>query len=191
MRHLLLASIITLALAGCALETPAPSTGRLPADTFATSIIGEDPAIAATNAATYAFAHPEAMIGHPARMAIAIASLDAMAGQFATGARWAGMNTLAKQEMLQARARVRRILGIAPGTASQTVIDALVGAAQQLRRNNRPGALTALASPGFTRPPTDTLALLGHFPAVPLANHATSFASQYLYPGGGTFQNFK
>ncbi|MDD2875694.1 MAG: hypothetical protein PHT60_00535 [Acidiphilium sp.] len=184
MHRSMIIPFMTLALAGCALETPAPSIGYLPFSTFSHSIVGEDPAFEATNAATYAFAHPAAIQGHPARMAVAIASLDAMAGQFATGARWVGMNTLAKQAMLQARAQVRSILGIAPGTPSQTVVDALIGAARQLRRGNRPGAVLALSSPGFTMPPAQALALLAHFPAVPLANHATMFASQYLLPGG-------
>ncbi len=191
MRGLVMMSICLLGLAGCALETPPPSTGYLPLDSFNQSILGEDPAIAATNAATDAFAHPAAMRGHPARMAMAIASLDAMAGQFASGARWVSMNTLAKQEMLQARSRVRRIIGVAPGTPSQTMVDAMVGAARQLRRGNRNGALAALASPGFTRKPEATLALLANFPPVPLANHATMFASQYLYPGGGIFPAFR
>ncbi|MGC9271195.1 hypothetical protein [Acidiphilium sp.] len=175
---------LSLMLAGCALERPAPSVGYLPADSFGGAIIGEDPAIAATNAATYAFAHPGAMRGHPAKMALAIAALDAMAGQFATGGRWIGMNPLAKQEMLRARSRVRRILAIAPGTPSQTVVDAMVGAARQLRRGNRAGALEALASAGSARPPAAILALLADFPPVPLANRATRFASPYLYPGG-------
>lgn len=189
MRRLFIVALPLLALAGCAL-TPAPSTGYLPADTFGNRIIGEDPAIAATDAATYAFAHPGAMRGRPAKMALAVASLDAMAGQFATGGRWLGMNSLAQQQMLAARSRVRRILGIVPGTPSQTVIDAMVGAAHQLRRGNRPGALDALASPGFSLPPTQTLAILTDFPPVSLANHATMFASQYLYPGGGGLSPF-
>lgn len=191
MRRLLLLMVLPLGLAGCALETPVPTTGYLPFSTFSHSIVGEDPSIEAINAATYAFAHPAAMQGHPARMAIAIASLDAMAGQFATGARWVGMNALAKQEMLQARSKVRRIMGIAPGTPSQVVVDALVGAARQIRRDNRAGAIEALRSPGFTQAPAATLRLLARFPAVPLANHATSFASQYVYPGGGMFPGFR
>ncbi|MCF3947915.1 hypothetical protein AiwAL_17155 [Acidiphilium sp. AL] len=190
MRRLMIVPLLSLALAGCGLETPSPSTGYLPADTFGNRIIGEDPAIAATDAATDAFAHPGAMQGRPAKMALAVASLDAMAGQFATGGRWLGMNSLAKQQMLAARGRVRRILGIAPGTPSQTVIDAMVGAAHQLRHGNRPGALEALASPGFTFPPAHTLAVLAHFPPVPLANQATMFASRYLFPGGSGLPPF-
>lgn len=191
MRGLILLLLVMVALGGCALEPQLPATGYLPFSTFRNSIVGEDPAIEAMNAATYAFAHPAAMQGHPARMAIAIASLDAMAGQFATGARWVGMNSLARQQMLQARSAVRRIMGIAPGTSSQIVVDALVGAARQIRRGNIAGANLALSSPGFTASPAASLQLLAHFPAVPIANHATNFASQYLYPDGGAFNGFR
>jgi hypothetical protein len=185
-------AVMLAGLTGCALETPLPSTGYLPPDSFSQTRVGEDPAIAATNAATDAFAHPGAMRGHPAQMALAIAALDAMAGQFTSGARWAGMNSLAKQEMILARQRVRRLLGVAPGTSSQMVVNALVGASQQLQRGNRAGVLEALGSPGFTQPPEATLVLLADFPPVPLANHATMFASQYLYPGGsGVFPAFR
>lgn len=190
MRRLMIVSLLALGLSGCGLATPPPSTGFLPTDTFAGHVIGEDPAFAAMSAATGAFANPASMQGRPAKMAIAIASLDAMAGQFATGGRWLGMNPLAKRQMLAARSRVRRILGIAPGTPSQTVIDALVGAAQQLRRGNRPGVMEALSSPGFTLPPAQTLAILTDFPPVPLANQATMFASQYLLPGGNPLRPF-
>lgn len=175
---------LCLSVAGCALESPIPSTGYLPKDTFE-NVIGQDPAITATQTATFAFAHPAAMQGRPAEMALAVASLDAMAGQFSTVGRWSSMSPLAQMEMLQARTQVRAILGIAPDVPSQTVIDALVGAAHALDRGNRAGAERALTEPGFSMPPQRMLALLGHFPAVPIANQATMLASRYLYPGGG------
>jgi hypothetical protein len=179
---------LCLALAGCALESPIPSTGYLPQDAFGNAAIGQDPAITATQTATFAFAHPAAMQGEPARMALAIASLDAMAGQFSTVGRWSGMNGLAQLEMLEARKRVREILGISPDLPSQTVIDALVAASHALDRDDRPAAERALTGPGFAMLADRMLALLTHFPAVPIANRATQLASQYLHPqGGGPF----
>ena len=175
---------VALGLSGCALEAPGPSVGYMPTNSFSQSAIGEDPAIAAIDDATSAFAHPRAMQGHPARMALAVASLDAMAGQFATGGRWLSMNSLAKQQMLEARSAVRRQLGIVPGAPSQSVVDDLVGASQALQRGDQAGAVQALTSPDFTLGPQRTLALLAHFPAMPIANHATMFASRYLFPGG-------
>nr|WP_249675424.1 hypothetical protein [Acidocella sp. C78] len=103
--------VIGLFLAGCAMVTPPPSTGYLPANAFDGRVIGEDPAIAATNEARWAFSHPAAMRGRPAEMALAAASLDAMAGQFSTVGRWLGMNSLTKLEMLRARKVVRAELG--------------------------------------------------------------------------------
>lgn len=184
-RLALFVPLLALGLGGCGLETPSPSTGFLPANAFAGSVIGEDPAIAATNEATYAFAHIGAMQGKPAEMALAVASLDAMAGQFATGGRWLGMNDLAKLDMLRARSQVRRVLGIAPGTSSQIVIDAMVTVSHALKRGDRAAARAALRAPGFTFKPRHTLHSLAHFPRVPSANYATAFASRYLYPGGG------
>ncbi|HET9148714.1 MAG TPA: hypothetical protein VFN77_11725 [Acetobacteraceae bacterium] len=175
-------------LAGCALETPSPSTGYLPASAFGGAVIGEDPSMAAANDAAWVFAHPGRMQGQPAQMAMGIASLDAMAGQFSTSPRWERMDALVKLQMLRARSRVRRILGVRPGAPSQAVIDALVAAARALHRGDERAALTALSAPVFIHPPRRSLALLAHFPYVPLANHATAFASQYLYPGGGVDQ---
>ncbi|HET8997519.1 MAG TPA: hypothetical protein VFN42_12700, partial [Acetobacteraceae bacterium] len=143
------------------------------------------PAIAAMHEATYAFAHPAAMQGQPAEMALAVACLDAMAGQFSTVGRWLDMSRLAQLEMLEARAHVRAMLGIAPEVPSQAVIDALVAASHALDRGNRAAAERSLTGPGFSMAPTQMLALLAHFPPVPVANRATMRASRYLYPGGG------
>lgn len=188
MRRLLILPLLSLGLAGCALETPPPSTGYLPPGAFGNAIINEDPAIAAANDATWVFAHPAGVQGNPAEMALAAASLDAMAGQFSTSPRWERMDTLVKLQMLQARSKVRRILGVRVGAPSQAVIDVLVAASQALHRGDEQAALSALSAPVFTFPPSRTLAILTHFPYVPLANHATAFASQYLYPGGGIDQ---
>lgn len=179
------------ALAGCAAvqgfnsNLPPRDIGVLPADAFGDAVVGEDPAIAAMNAATYAFAQPAAMQGQPAEMALAVASLEAMAGQFATNGRWSGIDTLAKLQMLGARAKVRAVLGVAADANCQDVIDGLVGAAQAIKRGDAAGAWQAVAGQEFTKGAQATLALLAHFPAVPAANVATMNASRYLYPMGG------
>ncbi|MFT2094601.1 hypothetical protein ACMS1Z_07910 [Acidiphilium multivorum] len=184
-RSSLFIGLVSLGLSGCALETPPPSTGYLPANAFDGRVIGEDPAIAATNEARWSFTHPKAMQGRPAEMALAVASLDAMAGQFATGGRWVSMNSLAKLQMLRARRAVRAVLGIRPGTPSQTVINSMVTISLALRHGNRPAALAAAKGAEFTLPPPRTLSILAHFPPVPIAAEATIFASRYLFPGGG------
>ena len=190
--NLLAANLLAacLGLAACALETPPPSTGYLPPDAFGDTVIGEDPAIAATNEATNAFARPASLQGHPAEAALAIACLDAMAGQFSTSGRWLAMDISAKQQMLEARDQVRAVLGVPTAADSQSVIDQLITASHALSRGDQPAALAALSGPDFTKPPAATLLVLTHFPRVPVANVATINASQYLFPqdGGGFAQ---
>ena len=185
-RSTIFITLISLGLAGCALEAPPPSTGYLPANAFDGRVIGEDPAIAATNEAQWSFTHPAAMQGRPAEMALAVASLDAMAGQFATGGRWISMNGLAKLQMLRARQAVRAVLGIRPNAPSQTVINSMVTISLALRHGDRPAALAAAKGAEFTLPPPRTLSILAHFPPVTIAAEATTFASRYLFPGGGS-----
>lgn len=186
----LVLSLLLAGLAGCALEAPLPSTGYLPANAFAGHVIGEDPAMAAMSEATWDFAHPRAMQGRPSEMALAVASLDALAGQFSTGGRWIGMNWLAKQQMLQAREAVRAVLGIKPGTPSQTVIDSMVTISHALQHGDRKAALAAAGAPEFTFSPTRVLDILAHFPPVPIANQATMAANRDFFPGGSGMPPF-
>jgi hypothetical protein len=175
------ASILCVALASCTAPPPA-DTGYLPAGAIPTN---EDISVAATSAAANAFAYPGAMHGHPAREAIAIASLDAMAGQFSTSGRWLYMDDAVKLEMLQARAQVRAILGVPAATQSQSLIDHLVQAAQALDAGDSQAARSALSGPDFSYPPDRTLALLADFPRVQMANTATINADAALFPQGG------
>jgi hypothetical protein len=182
-------SVLALCLAGCALETPPPSTGFMPRDAFGNQVIGQDLAMATFNEAFFAFSHWKMMQGRPADMAMAVASLDAMAGQFSTGGRWWAFDQIAKMQMLQARTRVRAILGISETAPSQEVIDQLVAASHALDAGDEAAALAALSGRVFTMPATQTLALLTHFPYVPIANYATITASNDLYPSGGGGNN--
>jgi hypothetical protein len=183
--RLLGVTFLTLCLSGCALETPPPSTGFVPPDAFGYSAFGQDPTIATFNEALFAFTHTDMMQNRPAQMALSVASLDAMAGQFSTGGRWMAFDQIAKMQMLQARERVRAILGISETAPSQAVIDQLVTASNALDADNQAAALAALSGGVFTGPATQTLALLTHFPYVPIANHAVMTANQDLYPSGG------
>jgi hypothetical protein len=185
--RLLGVTFLTLCLAGCALEAPPPSTGFLPQDAFGNSVVGQDPAIATFNEALYAFSHPKIMQNRPAEMALAVASLDAMAGQFSTGGRWMAFDSLAKMQMLRARTRVRAILGIPETAPSQAVIDQLVRASKALDAGDQAAAMAALSGGVFTRPAAQTLALLTHFPDVPVADHATMNANRALSGPGGLY----
>jgi|GEM_PF-1868148 len=182
MRRVMAPFLLCVALAGCGQRAPAPSVGYLPADAFGNAVVGQDPATTAVDTAMIAFAYPGTMQGHPARMALAIASLDAMAGQFSAGGRWMSMDWVAQQEMLEARDRVRAILGIPQGAPSQDVIDHLVAASHALDQGDQAGALAALSGPVFTKSPEETLAILAHFPRVPVANRATMDAVRDFFP---------
>jgi len=153
---------LAICLGGCAHETPPPSTGFLPPDAFGYALYGEDPAMA-----TFGLA------------------LDAMAGQFSTNGRWMAMDPIAKMRMLQARDRVREILGIPETAPSQAVINQLVTASKALNAGDQPAAMAALTGGVFTRPAAQNLALLTHFPYVPIADQATMNANQDLLPMGG------
>jgi hypothetical protein len=179
-------TFLTLCLSGCALEGPPPSTGFMPLGAFGQSVIGQDPTIATFNEALFAFTHTKMMQNRPAEMALAVASLDAMAGQFSTGGRWMTFDPIAKIQMLQARTRVRAILGISETAPSQVVIDQLVTVSHALDAGDQAAALAALSGGVFTQPAAQTLALLTHFPYVPIADHAVMTANADLFPGGGS-----
>jgi hypothetical protein len=171
-------------LSGCAASSfSAP--GYLPSDVFGDSIQGEDPMVAATQDALVAFAYPARMQGNPAGMALAIASLDALAGQFSASGVY--MDSNAALQLQSARSRVRQILGVPDSAQSQSLIDHLVAAAHALQNGDQPAALVALSGPDFTFGPAKTLAVLGHFPYVADADSALVAASDAEFPqdGGG------
>ncbi len=184
MIRLPLSMALVISLAGCA-TPPQPAPGYLPADTFGDTVQGQDPTAAATGAAEEVFAHPAQVQGNPAAVAIAVASVDALAGQFAASGRF--ITTDATQQLENARDRLRQILGISETAPSQSVIDPLVAAAHALQRGDRSAALADLAGSVFTRPPAQTLAILSKFPYVPAADAAIEAASAAEYPqdGGG------
>jgi hypothetical protein len=182
MKQSLTAPLVCLVLAGCLHVAPVPSTGYLPEDAFSTIAAGQDPSLAAVQEAMIAFAYPERMRGRPAEMALAIASLDAMAGQFSTSGRWAGMAWIPAQEMLDARTEVRGILGIPENAPSQSVIDQLMAASRALNNGDEEAALAALSGPDFTKTPEQTLAILANFPKAPIAHAATMEANENFFP---------
>lgn len=182
----LLPAAICLSLAACA-TAPAISAGYLPADAFGNTVQGEDITVAATNDALYAFAHPAQLNGRPADMALAVASLDALAGQFANNGRWAGSGGTAAMQLVDARMQVRELLGVPETTQSQSLIDHLVAASHDLDNGNTQAASAALSGPDFAKPSAEILAVLGHFPYIATADSALVAASAAEFPqdGGG------
>lgn len=83
------------------------------------------------------------------------------------------IHAFSAMEMLQARERVRSVLGIAPTAPSQLVINHLLSMAQALEDGDQTAALQALSAPEFTKSPEQTMAILSNFPFLRVANNAT------------------
>jgi hypothetical protein len=95
------------------------------------------------------------------------------------------MDPIAKMQMLQARDRVRAILGIPQTAPSQAVINQLVAVYGALDAGDQAAAMATLSGGVFTRPATQNLALLTHFPYVPIVDQAMMNANGDLLPMGG------
>jgi len=171
-----------LALAGCAAETPLPSTSRLPPLAMGSN---GDQDIAAINLSSWAFGLPSRTANDPVAGARAAAAVEYLAGELERSPRWDYVSPLTKMQMLSARAEVRRTLGVAPNAPSQPVVDGLIGTANAMAARDPAAAAQALSGPVFTRPPPQTLQVLSHLPYLQMANIATQHASQQAYPEDG------
>jgi hypothetical protein len=169
-----------LLLASCAFATPPPDTAQLPFAAFGTM----DNDVAAANQASWAFAGPARTRGDPVDAARACAAIDFLAGELSSNPRWLSVSPLTKQQMLQARTDVRRVLGIEPGVRSQIVVNALMGFAAASQAGNEPAALQMLAAPGFSLTPPQMVQVLTNLPYVQSANVASIDAAQQMLPGG-------
>ena len=72
----------------------------------------------------------------------------------------------------------------ARGDGAQIVVDALLQFAGAWQAGNQSAALAALAAPGFTLPPQQTLQVLSNLPTVRSANIASTDAVREMQPGG-------
>jgi hypothetical protein len=169
-----------LLLASCALATPPPDTAQLPFAAFGTM----DNDVAAANQSSWAFAAPGRTRNDPVDAARACAAIDYLAGELSSNPRWLQVSPLTKQQMLQARGDVRRVLGIDPTVRSQIVVDALMRFAAAWQAGDQQAALQALAAPGFTLPPPQQVQALSNLPYVPSANTASMDAAREMLPGG-------
>jgi hypothetical protein len=140
--------------------------------------------VAAANQAAWAFAAPERTRGNPVDAARACAAIDFLAGELSSNPRWLSISPLTKQQMLQARLDVRRVLGIEPSVRSQVVVNALMGFAAAWQAGDQPAALQMLSAPGFSLPPPQMVQVLANLPYVQSANVASLNAAQQMLPGG-------
>lgn len=175
----LVTALIVLTVSACTPQ-PAPDTASVPFGAFGTL----DNDVAAANLAAWAFASPGRTANDPVDAARAAAAVEYLAGELASNPRWISISPLTKQEMAQARLDVRRTLGIAPNAPSQVVVNALLRFAAEWQAGNQAGAMQALAAPGFTLPPDQTLRVLSNMPYIQSANVASIDAAREMLPGG-------
>jgi hypothetical protein len=177
-RHV--AILVCLTLAACAGVTPPPDTAQVLPGAF--GLFDND--VAAANLASAAFASPARTRNNPVDAARACAAVDFLAGELSSNPRWVTLSPLTKQEMLQARGDVRVVLRVVPNAPSQIVVNALLQFAAAWQAGDRSAAMQALAAPGFTQPPQQTLQILSNLPAIQSANVATIDAANQMLPGG-------
>ena len=173
------AAFLCLAVAACSVRPP-PDTAVLPFAAFGTM----DNDVAAANQAAWAFAASERTANNPVDAARAAAAIDFLAGELASNPRWLMVSPLTKQEMMRARIDVRQVLGIVPNAPSQVVVTALLRFASEWQGGNQTVAMQALAAPGFTLPPEQTLRVLSNMPYVRSANLAGIDAANQMLAGG-------
>lgn len=85
-----------------------------------------------------------------------------------------------RQQMLIARAEIRKAVGIAPAASSQLVVNRMAQAYAALKDGNQAGAHAALDSPVFTQGADGTLNVLANLPYIRDANTATSMATNEI-----------
>ncbi|MCK8786663.1 hypothetical protein M0638_20000 [Roseomonas sp. NAR14] len=177
MRRLLPALLAcTLPLVACALP-PAPPTAALPPD--AVSGAGDPTRMAILNTA-YAFGTPAVLSGQPGEAARAVAQVEYLAGELASGPRWIRFRGIVAPQMQGAQAELRQVLGVAPGAPPQAVVDSLYAASRALRAGDRAGAEQALRPDLFPAGGAATLARLSALPPLPRTRAATVLAQEEL-----------
>lgn len=160
------------AAAGC--TQPGPQAGQgwtsLPSD----AVIGiGDPTRAAIINAAYVFGTPSSVAGRPADAARAVAQLEYLATEIATGPRWREFDPTVALALYQGRQEARATLGIAPQAPPQAVIDALFAASRALRAGDA-AAVQRILSPPLFPDGAQTLQRLASLPLLPTASQATS-----------------
>jgi hypothetical protein len=190
-KHSVVVTLVALAaLAGCALppSPPPPSLGFMPGDAYGTAVIGQDQAMSALGDAEQSFNHPAAIRGDTAQGALAVASLDAIAGQVNRIPTYQHIDPLVRQDLLDSRIKIRALAGIDPNAPSQLVIDDLVAYATALRSGDTVRANALINAAPFT--PGRTQAFLGNLPYLPEVARATLQTSTQFLPGGGGAPHF-
>ena len=181
MRSSIQCALLCLSIAACTTPAPEQRAAQLPAGLYG---IFEDNDIGAINLSSWAFAVARRTADDPLDAVKAVIAVEYLADQLNVSPRWIMMSPFAKQEMRQARADVRRVLGIAPDAPSQDVVNALLRVAASLQAGNHDDALRVLNPPLFSLPAAQTLQMLTNMPFIRSANIATMDAAAQTSPNG-------
>lgn len=160
--------LAVLAATACGTQTNY-DVAIMPRTASGTPVMSDQGAIGLSS---YALGNRSSIENHPAEAARAVASIDYLAGALYENPHWDGIPATHKINMLQGRQEVRRVLGIAPGTPSQVVVNSLIAAAQAFDAHDPAAQRAALPSSVFTLGPDQTIALLTNLPELPAANVA-------------------
>jgi hypothetical protein len=179
MRHLRACALLLplAAAAACAPTAPGPSA-TLPPD----AVVGAgDDVRAAIFSTASAFGTPGVLANRPDAAARAIAQLEFLAVETATGPRWVGMSPTVVSSLASARNEARALLGIGPNVPPQAVIDSLYGASRALRAGDQAAAERMLNPAVFQGGGAATLQRLAALPPLPNAGTAAALAQFELY----------
>jgi hypothetical protein len=182
MRARVVGCVVCMSVTGCAAVGSYHPPARLPPGFYG---IYEDNDIGAINQSSWAFAAPQRTLNQPVEAIKAVIAIEYLADELYDSPRWINIPLLTKERMREARADLRRDLGIAPDAPSQLVVDTLARAAWSLQSGNPDDASRILQIPAFTSPQR-TLQVLAGLPYIQSANLATSEAGwQTLSHGDG------
>jgi hypothetical protein len=173
MTRLLAATLACLTLGACGILKPV-DLARMPQGTYGPGVDVDEGAIYNAEGAFDGSSKPPT---DPAKLALSLASVDYLAGEYSAGGRWGSLDGMVEAKMDQARAEVRRTLGVAPGATSQQVVNSLLAVAHAAGPE---GQLEALSSPIYTMGAAATLARLQNFPALPQTGSAIVYTSHHL-----------
>ncbi len=175
MKRLSAAVLACLMLSACGLRPV--DLARMPQGTYGPGVNVDDGAIVA---AQVAFNGEAPVPSDPARLALALASVDYLAGEYSAGGRWAAINPLIQATMMMARDEIRRALEVAPTASSQLVVDSLLAFSHATTPQAR---LAAVSSPIYTLGAAGTVARLQAMPPLPRTANAVIYASHHLFDG--------
>jgi hypothetical protein len=173
--------VVCISTSGCEAISPLPSAAELPVGMYG---VYQDNDVGAMNQSSWAFAQPARTQGNLVDAIKAVIAVDYLADELAVNPRWLQISPIAKQEMVQARVDIRRLLGIAPDASSELVVNSLVRALAAFQAGDQRSVKQALAVPVFTQAPEQTLYILTELPYIRSANVATSDVAAQAFPGG-------